>query len=332
MKMKKQLYFPLLLTLLASLVFGVFPLGQPSTVYAAPDFEYKKPTAFTDPGAGWNLEGQAYDLATPNDDTTAADSVVNPGDIDPWITFHTWGTKTAGLTYTTTKLFVNWKTNGAYNDDLWGIQYTDDGGTSWYDIVALGVHNDTAMVQSTITFATADQDLTQVQVKLAYDKKTGGDTGVTYIYDIWTEGTYTPLPSISNSPGSFDFGAVMASSTPNTTTGWFAITNSSNVTIDINIKCNGWSFTAGSNDWIYGASAEDTARLKASNDQGGVGGSSGAGNYDIIVPSGETGTLFCNDVATSTTTINWELQLEAPSSFTHFDPQITTVTLTATAA
>ncbi len=39
MKMKKQLYFPLLLTLLASLVFGVFPLGQPATVYAAPGTE-----------------------------------------------------------------------------------------------------------------------------------------------------------------------------------------------------------------------------------------------------------------------------------------------------
>lgn len=163
----------------------------------------------------------------------------------------------------------------------------------------------------------------------AYSTKADSAGALVYEVDFNEVGL---VPDISNTPNSFDFGTVEASSTPDTTTGWFTITNSSSVTIDITIKCNGWTHTAGSNDWIYGASAENTARLKASNDQGGAGGSTGAGNYDIVVPSGETGTLFCDDVATSTTTINWELQLEAPSSFTHSDPQITTVTLTATAA
>lgn len=39
MKMKKQLYLPLLITLLVSLIFGALHLGQPSIVYAAPDTE-----------------------------------------------------------------------------------------------------------------------------------------------------------------------------------------------------------------------------------------------------------------------------------------------------
>ncbi|UCG54946.1 MAG: hypothetical protein JSV32_01625, partial [Dehalococcoidia bacterium] len=41
--MKKQLYFPLVLTLLASLVFSILPWGQPATVYAAPDTVILRP-------------------------------------------------------------------------------------------------------------------------------------------------------------------------------------------------------------------------------------------------------------------------------------------------
>ena len=37
MKMKRRLYFPVLITLLAALVLGAIPLSQPSPVYASPD-------------------------------------------------------------------------------------------------------------------------------------------------------------------------------------------------------------------------------------------------------------------------------------------------------
>jgi|GEM_PF-6757862 len=39
MKMKRRLYFPVLIALLVALVFGAIPLSQPATVYAAPDTE-----------------------------------------------------------------------------------------------------------------------------------------------------------------------------------------------------------------------------------------------------------------------------------------------------
>jgi len=51
--------------------------------------------------------------------------------------------------------------------------------------------------------------------------------------------TVTATPgwvSITNLPATFDFGVVLASTTPNTTTSYFAITNDSTVAMDINIK------------------------------------------------------------------------------------------------
>ena len=140
--------------------------------------------------------------------------------------------------------------------------------------------------------------------------------------------TVTATPSfisISNSPGSSDFGVITASSTPNTGTGNFTVTNTSTVATDITIGCNGWS--GGGTPWTYGAAGADTAQLRASGTQGGVGGSTGAGTYDLIVPNGST-VLLCDALAASTG-FAWELQLDTPTSFGHGDEQTTTVTITA---
>lgn len=142
--------------------------------------------------------------------------------------------------------------------------------------------------------------------------------------------TITATPSyitISNSPGSNDFGVISASSTPSTANGYFTITNGSSVAIDISIQCNGWD--GGANDWTYGAPGADQAQLAASSAQGGSGGSSGAGAFDITVLNGSD-TLLCDNVGTSTNP-TWELQLQAPTSFNFANQQTTTVTLTATA-
>ncbi len=145
--------------------------------------------------------------------------------------------------------------------------------------------------------------------------------------------TVTATPgwvSITNSQGSFGFGVVTAGTTPNTGTGWSTITNNSTVAMDINIQCDGWSPVSGTNSWTYGAAGADTAQLNASSANGGSGGSSGAGNYDITVPVVPPGpaALLCDAVAVGVNP-SWELELEAPSSFTHVDEQTTTVTLTA---
>jgi hypothetical protein len=145
--------------------------------------------------------------------------------------------------------------------------------------------------------------------------------------------TVTATPgwvSITNTEASFGFGVVNAGDTPNTGTGWATITNSSTIAMDINIQCDGWSPVSGSNSWSYGASGPDTAQLNASSANGGAGGSSGAGDYDITVPAVPPGSaaLLCDAVAVGVSP-SWELELEAPSSFTHVDEQTTTVTLTA---
>jgi len=133
--------------------------------------------------------------------------------------------------------------------------------------------------------------------------------------------TVTATPSyisIANAPNSFDFGEVDASSTPDTTTGWFTVTNSSSVDITVSIGCNGWS---GTSSWTYGAPGADTGELDASDDDGA---------YDVSVPNGSTAVL--HTTVTPGANFNWELQLDAPTSFTHGHEQTTTVTISAAAS
>ena len=140
--------------------------------------------------------------------------------------------------------------------------------------------------------------------------------------------TVTATPSfisISNSSGTWPIGTVSANSTPNTGTGHFTITNTSSEAIDISINCTDWT---GGPGWTYGAPAADTANLTASSGDSTGGGSSGAGLYDIDVPVG-TGALLIDAVAVAVDP-TWELQLNAPTSFTFGDEQTTIVTITAT--
>ena len=141
--------------------------------------------------------------------------------------------------------------------------------------------------------------------------------------------TVTATPSfiaISNAPGSFDFGALTENVDEDTGNGYFTVTNSSSVNIDINIQSDNWS---GASSWTYGAPAEDTGQLKASSANGGTGGSTGVGAYDIAILSGSD-TLLCDNV-TSVTNPTWELQIDVASTFTYGDEQANTVTITAVA-
>ncbi len=133
--------------------------------------------------------------------------------------------------------------------------------------------------------------------------------------------TVTATPSyisIDNNPAIFDFAMVDESGTPNTTTGWFTITNDSTVNITISIGCNGWS---GTTPWTYGIAGADTGQLKASDNDG---------LYDVTVPSGSTAAL--HTTGTPGTNVLWELQLDAPTSFSHGYEQTTTVTVSAAAS
>lgn len=126
--------------------------------------------------------------------------------------------------------------------------------------------------------------------------------------------------SISNAPNSFNFGVVAASSTPNTTTDWFTITNTSTVAIDVDIRAvTGWE--GGANDWSWGPAGVDTGRLEAS---------AGTGLYDLVITNVDTDYELIDNLA-ALTDDDWELELIAPSSFTYGNAQQITVRLTASA-
>lgn len=133
--------------------------------------------------------------------------------------------------------------------------------------------------------------------------------------------------TISNAPSTYNFGVISEGATANTTNGYFTITNGSTVNIDISIQADNW--TSSGSAWTYGNPGADTGNFDASSANGGVGGSSGAGAWDISVLA-YSDTLICDNV-TTVTNPTWELQLDAPSTFSHGDAQVNTVTVTGTA-
>jgi len=145
--------------------------------------------------------------------------------------------------------------------------------------------------------------------------------------------TITATPSyiaISNAPASWAAGIITANTDEDTGNGYFTITNTSTVNIDISMYVSAnWTHTSGSNDWTYGAPAANTGRLKVSSADGGTGGSTGAGNFDITLVYGVGGALLVCDNVSTATSPTWEMQLDAPSSFTHGDGQSANVTMTA---
>jgi len=117
-----------------------------------------------------------------------------------------------------------------------------------------------------------------------------------------------------------DFGAVAASSTPNSTTDYFTITNSSTVITDITLTAlTGWD--GGANDWSWGAAGEDTGKLAAS---------AGTGTYSVDIAAVDTPYEIIDSLA-ATTNDSFELQLVAPSSFTYGNEQTVVVRVTSAA-
>lgn len=176
---------------LIAFVFILF-LTHRQIAISSPDTEIKKPTAHTD-NIGWTNPAQAYDFPSVANDQTTQGNGTDMADADPAINFHTWATKSQ--VYTATVLKVNWRTNGAFSDDQFGIRYTNNGGANWIDLVALGIHNETTIQTSSVNLS-ANQNLTQVQVKVVTDRTKGPDGGTLYIYDIWAEGTYEPVVGV----------------------------------------------------------------------------------------------------------------------------------------
>jgi hypothetical protein len=142
--------------------------------------------------------------------------------------------------------------------------------------------------------------------------------------DITITATPTFL-SISVDPTSYGFGTIAASSTPNSTTDHFTVTNSSNVITNHTIAVTSATWTGGVG-WTHSDTAtpgSDTVGMKANK-----GGTWGAG--DVIVKSAAP-----NNIATSqaaTTNYSFGLQLVAPTAFTDGVQKSNTVRITVTSA
>ncbi|MCK4250030.1 LamG domain-containing protein [candidate division WOR-3 bacterium] len=169
--------------------------------------EVKKPTTFTE-GALllWANEANCYDQqGVAGDETTYGYQTLDT-DETPSIRFHTWETK--GQTYTATTLKLKWKTSIQTGDDEFGIEYTKNGGSNWYDLVVKGANRSVAYTTAQIALD-ANQDLTQVEVRVNSDKVKGADNCQLQISDIWTEGEYTGGVTVSPAPASAASSAVI---------------------------------------------------------------------------------------------------------------------------
>ena len=164
--------------------------------------ECRKPTSYTDPDADAVNPANAYD-GDCGDESTYADEVIsqNPGDE---IVFHTW--QTTIYTYDSLTLYVKYASSG-FSDDLWCIQYSTDGGSTWNDLVPCSSNN-YASVQTASVSLSPSQDLSQLQVKVYGDKEKGPDNGHVYIYDVYTLGTYTDNPPYYTNDGDDSGGSV----------------------------------------------------------------------------------------------------------------------------
>jgi len=142
------------------------------------------------------------------------------------------------------------------------------------------------------------------------------------------EVTATPgYIAISNSPTSWAAGTITADTDVNTGNDYFTITNTSTVISDISFYVSdNWS------TWTYGAPAADTAQLKVSSGEGGVGGSTGSGNYDKTLVWGSGNAVLVCDNLSALSDAQWEMELDAPTSFGSGTAQSANITMTAVVA
>ena len=129
--------------------------------------------------------------------------------------------------------------------------------------------------------------------------------------------------SITLNTSAFNFGTVAENVDEDTGTGYFGVDNVSTVVTSTTIVSNGWKDTNGVapySAWTWGAAGSDTGRMKASD---------GDGVYDVIVDATTPIALKTSQAATT----DWvfELQIDAPSTMTHGEPQGTILTLSTTA-
>ncbi len=324
MTMKKLLYFPLLIILLASLIFGALPFGQPSIVYAAPGTLQLLPDgvgdytniASVEPAATAHWDAVNDPVGAPDDITTYVYTTSATQEKDAYTLQDT--TQTGPINSVT----VYFRAGGEKNKNH-----------EFQPFLILGAAETSGTVQahSAVAFTTYNQtlarpgggdwtwaDINNLQVAIGLTNVSSSDP---YLTQVYVEVDYTPPPAdISNSPGDYNFGILSESTTANTTLTYFEVTNNSGFAVNITI---GGTDMIGGVTWTLDNNAnpgEDTYGLKA-----GLAG----GSYNItVMKTGPYNTLVGGLLNGNSQ--KWGLQLLAPTSFTGGGLVSGNVTLTAT--
>jgi len=294
-KMKKKLYLPVLLILLASLVFGVLPIGS-GVAYASPG--WVSPTGFVDGGSVWTDEPLAYD-----EDTLTFAYVSCPAGWCDYLEL-----TIAEITCDKVRLWMG-RVNTQVEDVAVDVYYN----SAWDNI-----YSGSFVVGSFQEFAIGSKQLVTAMRIRFFSSKANRQAE---IYEAEFN-EVVPLPSIINTPDNYPFGTVAESSTTETGLTHFTVTNNS--AFAVNITISGTDMTGGttwtlSNDgsagnMIYGLNA-------------GLGG----GSYNVVVRRDPAYNTLVSGLAGGETTQQWGLQLLAPTTMSDGASKSGTVTLTATA-
>lgn len=175
--------------------------------------ETLRPTAYSNPATVgndfWGTPANAYDgnssTSAQGSDSTTGTGLDGSSSAASDVIFRAWQGPTYQSYYSALNLKVTYSVsvskvlhNGAEGNPSWELQYSTNGGTSWTDI-ASGTGN---VSQTTATIAlSTGVTFSNLQVRAALVAEgEGGDlatwtVSVTLpVFEVWTEGTYTPPP------------------------------------------------------------------------------------------------------------------------------------------
>ncbi|MBW2982219.1 hypothetical protein KY343_05040 [Candidatus Woesearchaeota archaeon] len=182
-------------------IFAVFTLIQLANALQV----NIRPTAFTDNNAIGTNPANAYDNNFATFASFDLGTGANPGTLD-YRVYTNLLSKTISKVNVTFDLAVAGTT-----DDMWGLQYSDNAGTNWYNLKALATGN---QLRTNLTYSVIEQSagedgtwtFTEIQndlrIRIQTDRIGGADGGTFYIYETWAAVNYTDnYPNVSlNSP------------------------------------------------------------------------------------------------------------------------------------
>lgn len=144
-------------------------------------YEIRRPSTYTDDAGTTTNPTNAYDDNGGTRSATEYDKTDTPN-----IQWHGWGA--SSTTYDTLYLWMEWEAEAA-TDDQYRIRYsTNDGSTwiTWKDWSSSAVSRENTSIQITPVVNSS-----QIRVSIDSSKSAGPDNANVFIYELWTNGSYT---------------------------------------------------------------------------------------------------------------------------------------------